>query len=220
MTVCDGPLAVDGHDLGADLVVGRVEADGEFGAQVRRLLGESLDAGNDAGGRDGHALRAQANFAHQQADRGHEVVVVEKRLAHAHEDQVHAVAADADGVAIENRDDLAGDFARREIALQAELGGEAELAVDGAADLRGDADGGAGPVFRSFSHPSCALRRKGWGNRSRSRNRNRGLFVSTVAGFAAVAFGHPDGFHGCGVAGAALDQIALRSIGGLKGLAI
>ena len=41
-------------------------------------------------------------------------------------------------------DHLAGDFARGEIALQAEFGGEAELAVDGAADLAGDADGGAG----------------------------------------------------------------------------
>ena len=86
----------------------------------------------------------------------HEVVVVEERLAHAHEDQVDAVAADFDFVALEDGDDLAGDFACGEVALEAEFGGEAELAVDGAADLAGDADGGApaGGVLR---------RRIGWG---------------------------------------------------------
>ena len=31
----DGPLAVDGHDLGADGVVGGVEADGQLGANLR-----------------------------------------------------------------------------------------------------------------------------------------------------------------------------------------
>ena len=71
------------------------------------------------------------------------LVVVEERLAHAHENQVDAVAANFDFLAVEDGNDLAGDFSGGEIALEAEFGGEAELAVDGAADLAGDADGGA-----------------------------------------------------------------------------
>ena len=181
-------------------VVGRVEADGQLGAQVGRLLGEALDAGNDAGGGDGHALRAQADFADQQAHGGHEVVVVEKRLAHAHEDQVHAVAAHVDAVAVEDRDDLAGDLAGGEVALQAEFGGEAELAVDGAADLAGDADGGAAPG--SSFRMAGSIRRV------------------LVAGLAVVAFGHPDGFHGFWLSAepGQLDQVALGSVGGLEDL--
>ena len=46
-------------------------------------------------------------------------------------------------MAVEDRDDLAGDLAGGEVAADAELGGEAELAVDGAAYLARDADGGA-----------------------------------------------------------------------------
>ena len=63
-------------------------------------------------------------------------------------------------MAAQNGDDLAGDLAGGEIALDAELGGETELAVDGAADLRGDADGGAAACgrrvvgYRSSSAPS------------------------------------------------------------------
>ncbi len=49
----DVPFARDGHDGFADLVVGGVEADGELGADG--LFGEVEDAGEDAGGADGHA---------------------------------------------------------------------------------------------------------------------------------------------------------------------
>ena len=189
----DRPLVVDGHDLGADRIVGRVEADGELGAQVGRFFCESFDPGNDAGGGDGHAPRAEADLADQQAHRSHEVVVVEERLAHAHEDQIHAIAADANGLTIEDRDDLACDFARGEIALQAEFRGEAELAVDGATDLRGDADGGAGPI----------------------------LFAGAnfVAGLAVVTLRHPHGFRRFTLWTRAFefDQVALGAIGGLEG---
>jgi hypothetical protein len=63
-------------------------------------------------------------------------------------------------VAIENGDDLAGNLACGEVALQAQLGGEAELAVDGATDLRGDADGGAAPVFGVVSLLACRRPRR------------------------------------------------------------
>ena len=96
-------------------------------------------------------------------------------------------------MAVEDGDDLACDSAWSEVARggQTEFCGEAELAVDGAADLRRDTDGGAGPVF-------CV--------------------IVGVAGFAAVAFGHPDGFNGGRVAGTTLDKVALGSITGLEGV--
>ena len=81
--------------------------------------------------------------------------------------------AELDGVAIEDGGDLAGDLARGEVAADAELGGEAELAVDGAADLAGDADGGS-LVAGGFS-------------------------VFRLRGEDAVAVGHPDGFDGFAV---------------------
>ena len=98
----DGPLAIDRHDLFADAVVGGIEADGQLGPHLWRLLGKALDSRHDAGSRDGHTARTQANLLHQQADGGHEVGKVEERLAHAHEDQVHTVAAHLYGVAIED----------------------------------------------------------------------------------------------------------------------
>ena len=75
--------------------------------------------------------------------RCHEGVVVQEGLAHAHEDEVDAVWLPMLRlrVAVEDGGDLAGDLARGEVAADAELRGEAELAVDGAADLAGDADG-------------------------------------------------------------------------------
>ena len=138
--VCDVPFAGDGHDLFADLIVGGVEGDGELGAD--RFLGEALDAGDDARGGDGHAGFGDSDFFDQETDGVHEGFVVEERLAHAHEDEVDAVACRSNVVALEDGDDLAGDFSGGEVADDSEFGGEAELAVDGAADLAGDADGG------------------------------------------------------------------------------
>ena len=74
----------------------------------------------------------------------HEVVVVEEGLALSHENEVDAVAVDLDLLVVEDGEDLADDFAGGEVAVQAEKGGHAEGAFDGAADLAGDADGGAG----------------------------------------------------------------------------
>ena len=160
----------------------------------------------------------------QQADGGHEVVVVEEGLAHAHEDQIDAVAADLDAVAVEDGDDLAGDLAGGEVALQAELGGEAELAVDGAADLAGDADGGA-LAFRPFLFGGFEF---GWGAAffhpaSGELGTGESRFVRLVAlgfvaGFAFVPFGHPDGFYGLLAGAGALDQVALGAVYGLEDL--
>ena len=60
---------------------------------------------------------------------------------------------DLDAVAVEDGGDLAGDLAGGEVAPDAELRRQAELAVDGAAHLAGDADGGAAvAVLRQCTH--------------------------------------------------------------------
>ena len=136
-----GHLRVMGMTASRTLVVRGVERDGEAGADG--LASEALDAGHDAGGGDGHAREGEADFRAEQTDGIHEGVVVEEGLAHAHKDEVDAVAPELDLVTAKDSDDLTGDLAGGEVALDAELRGETELAVDGAADLGGDADGGA-----------------------------------------------------------------------------
>ena len=73
---------------------------------------------------------------------------------------------------VKNCADLAHYFAGGKIALHPKKSSQAELAVNGAADLAGDADSGAVP---------------------RSRNLLTARFTS-IARFPAVPFGHPHGF--------------------------
>ena len=105
----DVPFAGDRHDLLADLVVGGVEAEGELGPQG--LVGEAANGGLDAAGGDGHAGLGDADGFDEKVDTGDELVVVEEGLAHPHEDEVDAVCADFDSVAVKDRNDLAGDLA-------------------------------------------------------------------------------------------------------------
>ena len=93
-------------------------------------------------------------------------------------------------MAAKDGDDLTGDLAGGEIAFDAELRGETELSVDGAADLRGDADGGALARWRSLG------------------------FVVIV--FGAVAVGHPDGLDSLVATGS--DEIALGAIDRAEGV--
>jgi hypothetical protein len=131
---------VDGHERVALFVVGGVERDSEAGADF--FFGELFDSGDDAAGgesgvfgRDGDAFGIE-----EEAESGGDVVEVEEWLALAHEDDV-GVGLERVFVFFERDEDLGHDFAGSEIADEAELRGEAELAVDGAAGLRGDADG-------------------------------------------------------------------------------
>ena len=86
---------------------------------------------------------------HQQAHGLHEVVVVQERLTLSHEDEVDAVALQLDLLVVEHGENLAHDFARAQIALQPQQRGHAEGALDGAAHLAGDADGGALKAIRA-----------------------------------------------------------------------
>jgi len=108
----------------------------------------------------------------EETDGFHEGVVVEKGFAHAHENDVDAIAPNLDVVTLEDGDHLAGDFSGGEVANDAQFCGQAELAVDGAADLAGNA-------YRGIVVPG----------------------IGSVSTFAVVAFGHPDGFDGLAVIG-------------------
>ncbi len=72
---------------------------------------------------------------------GGDVVEIEERLALSHEDDV-GVGLERVFVFFERDEDLRDDFCfGSEVADEAELRGEAELAIDGTAGLCGDADG-------------------------------------------------------------------------------
>ncbi len=131
---------VDGHERVALFVVGSVERDGEAGADF--FFGEFFDAGDDAaGGERGVLGRDRDAFGiEQEADRRGDVVEIEQRLTLPHQDDV-GVGLQHVFVFFEREQNLRDDFAGREITNQAELRGEAKLAIDGAAGLRGDADG-------------------------------------------------------------------------------
>ena len=142
------PLLRDGHDFLALLFVRGVEGDGEFGAHGG--LAEFFHAVDDAGGGDGDAAFAHADAAFVAEDAGgfEDVVEVEERFALAHHDDVHLARGGVHAVAGGGEEDLADNFARGEIALEAHEGREAELAIDGAADLRRNAEG----VAAVFGH--------------------------------------------------------------------
>jgi len=136
----EGIFFVDGHERVALFIVGGVERDGEAGADF--FFGEFFDAGDDAAGgergvlgRDGDAFGIE-----EEAKSGGDVVEIEERFALAHENDV-GVGLKRVFVFFERDENLRDDFAGREIADESELRGEAELAVDSAAGLRGDADG-------------------------------------------------------------------------------
>ena len=100
-------------------------------------------------------------------------------------------------MAVKHGHHLACNLARSQIALQPKLGGQAELAVDSATHLAGDADGGAIPAF-SFLF--------------------RLVRLAPVAAFAPVAFRHPDGLNGLPIPVLTLDQVALGPVRRLKDL--
>src|SRR5579875_482240 len=104
-----GPLFGDGHDAGAQQLIRSVEGDREFGAH--RLGAKVGQAGHDAGGGDGHTRFWDADAFHQQPHGLHEIVVVEKRLALAHKDQVQAIARERNLLIVENSQDLPHDLA-------------------------------------------------------------------------------------------------------------
>ena len=141
----------DGHQLAALERIGRVQRndqaiDVSFGR-------ETADARHDADGRDRDGLAADGHAARFGEDlrRLNHVVVVEHRLAHAHEND----AANGMRRVVVDLDDLIDDFPRGQIAAEAHPAGGAELAAHRAAHLRTDADDVlevVGPVQQRNAH--------------------------------------------------------------------
>src|SRR5258706_2394275 len=130
--------------------MGGVERDGQLRATF--FYGEPLDARDYAAGGKRNVLRRdRERFGiEDNAQRVHYGVEVQQRFALAHEDEI-GLWRELRFVLLERNQDLRENFPGREIADQAELRGQAELAVDGAPCLRGDADGlaaGAGHKHR------------------------------------------------------------------------
>jgi len=147
--VGDGETFAHREELGAGGVVGGVERDGEV--DVETGGGERVDAGNDADGGDGDLAPAEGAEAvvGEAVDGDEDVVEVEHRLAHAHEDDRLEFAPDGEGFAAEG-EELFNDFTGGEVAFETGLGGCAEIATHGATDLGGNAAGG--PVGAEVGH--------------------------------------------------------------------
>ena len=132
-------LAIDGHERVALLVARSVQRNRQAGADF--FLPEPLDAGNDAAGRERDVPRRERDSLgiEQDAHGGHRRVIIEQRLALAHQHDVR-LRRELLAIFLERHENLPHDFARREIADQSQLRGEAEMAIDGASGLRRNAN--------------------------------------------------------------------------------
>src|SRR5215468_9249523 len=135
-------LAIDRHQSRSLFFGGGRERDRQ--TRSDRLSGEVINARDDAGGRDGDALRTDAKpiLVGHNPDRFHHLVVIQKGLAHSHKNEVYAVRRFG-GLAVDlvqDDDDLRDDLARRHAAFDAQLRGHAETASDGATHLATEAD--------------------------------------------------------------------------------
>src|SRR5207247_2139318 len=104
---------------------------------LTRLLGEHANLRRKSAGGDRDVPRAEPDSPRgiDDVDGTDEVREIRQRLAHSHEDKVaHALAGETLGL-----DDLADDFAGREIAREAIQPARAKLAAIGTAYLRAHA---------------------------------------------------------------------------------
>ena len=131
------PSAIDGHDLVTDVVVRRVKRDREreLGPELHQLVDLRHDA---AGGhRDVPGTDVGAVFPGDDVEEAEHVVIVQKGLSHAHEDDVGDPDAQFALGGIDLRQHLGGP----EAPGTAVDGGRTEGTPHVTADLRRDADG-------------------------------------------------------------------------------
>ena len=127
----------DRHDLFAPLAIGRVDGDGQIGTAFD--FRQRIDPRNDAGRGHGHALRRDIRVQDLQC--ALEVIEIQQRLAHAHEDDVHRFERNL--ILALNDEKLSDHFRGGEIASGAEESGHAKRAADRATGLRGETNAGA-----------------------------------------------------------------------------
>ena len=132
---------VDGHDLVALFVIGRVQRDGEL--EFNLVVAELADHLSDSGCGDGDASGAhgQAVGGGDALDGFEDVLIIEQGFAHAHEDDVgEFFCVDAFRLLVDE-DDFVIDLVVVEVAFAFHIAGGAELTAQRAADLGGDAGG-------------------------------------------------------------------------------
>ena len=135
----NAPFAVDRHQRRTARVVCRMERDRERDGEV--FFFQLVDLRDDAGGghRDVPSADVQPVRRGDEVQEFHGIFVVVKRLADAH----HHDAVDALAKVAGCGGELAEHLGRRKVAHLAADGGGAEAAAHAAADLRGNAGGGA-----------------------------------------------------------------------------
>ena len=137
------PAAIDGHDPVTDVVVRRVQRHGqrELGPQFHELIDLRHDA---AGGhRDVPGTDVGAVLPGDDVEEAEHVVIVQKGLSHAHEDDVGDPDAQFSLGGVDLRQHLGGP----EAPGTAVDGGRAEGTAHVAADLGGNTDGVTVLVF-------------------------------------------------------------------------
>jgi len=67
-----------------------------------------------------HTAFCDANALHQQSRRLHEIFVIQKRLAHAHENQIDAILGRRNLLIFEHCANLPHNLSRREVAFHPE----------------------------------------------------------------------------------------------------
>jgi hypothetical protein len=153
----NGELAVDRHDLVADLVGRAVQADGQAEAQF--LVGQLEDLGHDPGGGDGDPAGPEAEApggVHGPQGR-QQVIIVGQGLAHAHDDDIiegSQPLGGPDGIGLildpADLDQLGHDFTHGKVPFPSFQTGSAEFTAVGAPHLGGNADG---PTGLLLPHP-------------------------------------------------------------------
>ena len=141
----DVVLFVDRDDFVANGVVRRVQGDRQRNVDH---IAEFIQRRHHAGGRQGHTTlgKAKAEIVEHDFHRRNDIVEVQQRLAHAHH---YYVGNGTHAGGLHRADDLrrapnlADNFGYPQVAVKALLGGGAEFALQRAAYLGGDAQGGA-----------------------------------------------------------------------------
>jgi hypothetical protein len=165
-------LAVDGHQLVAQLVVRRVQRHGHGRVHV---LAQPVDERHQPRSRHGDLAlgQAEAVVVEQDLQRRQHLAVVGQGLAHAHEHHVgdDAVilgkivtgrqAARGPAERLRREPDLRHDLGGGQVAREPLRAGRAERAVHGAADLRGDAQRAAVILGDEHGLDGLALARLG-----------------------------------------------------------
>ena len=136
-----------------------------------------MNPGHDPRRRHRHTRLRNPHALGQQPHRFHEVVIVQKRFAHAHEHDVDTLQRRLNALLPEHRRDLTDDFSRLQIPLHPKQRRKTELAIHRASHLARYANRGPTPPQRSRSTFDLVPR------------------FASVTALPAITLRHPDRLH-------------------------